>query len=99
MSGSAGLQFGTSLASSATKSKAREDGYGHRRCKQRPGGETSEAGATTPFDKVHAALRGMGFRDVEARNAISVVRGMHDANEPPETSQLLREAVLVATAA
>jgi hypothetical protein len=41
----------------------------------------------------------MGFREVEARKAVATVRGMHDANEPVELGQMLREAVLVATAA
>jgi len=53
----------------------------------------------TTFDKVHSALRGTGFRDVEARRAIAAVRGMHEADEPFELEQVLREAVLVATAA
>jgi hypothetical protein len=56
-------------------------------------------GALTTFDKVLSALRGMGFRNVEARKAVATVLGMHDANESIELGQMLREAVLVATAA
>jgi hypothetical protein len=68
--------------------------------KKRERGERRRGdGALTTFDKVHSALRGMGFRDVEARRAIAAVRGMHEADEPIELEQVLREAVLVATAA
>jgi hypothetical protein len=51
------------------------------------------------LDKVHAALRSLGFRDSEARNAVATVVKLHDANEPLLLDQALREAVLVATAA
>jgi hypothetical protein len=56
-------------------------------------------GSATIFEKVRSALRTMGFRDVEARNAIATVVGMHDAREPPTLEQALREALRVATAA
>jgi Holliday junction resolvasome RuvABC DNA-binding subunit len=56
-------------------------------------------GTLTPFDRLLSALRGMGFRDAEARKAVATVLGMHDANEAIELGQMLREAVLVATAA
>ena len=51
------------------------------------------------LDKVHAALRSLGFRDAEAKGAIAAVVKVHDPNEPLLLEQVLREAVLVATAA
>jgi Holliday junction resolvasome RuvABC DNA-binding subunit len=51
------------------------------------------------FDKVHYALRHLGFRDAEARRAISRVAGMHDSSQPLTLEQALREAIHVATAA
>jgi Holliday junction resolvasome RuvABC DNA-binding subunit len=53
----------------------------------------------TPSDKLHAALRALGFREAEARRAIATVVKMHDRHEPLPLEQALREAVLVATAA
>ena len=54
---------------------------------------------TVMLEKVHVALRGMGFRDAEARRAIATVLGMHAENETLDLEQVLREAVLAATAA
>jgi 5-methylcytosine-specific restriction endonuclease McrA len=64
--------------------------------------ETPEAAVAppmTPSDKLHAALRALGFREAEARRAIATVVKMHDRHEPLPLEQALREAVLVATAA
>jgi 5-methylcytosine-specific restriction endonuclease McrA len=54
---------------------------------------------TVMLEKVRVALRGMGFRDAEARRAVATVLGTHGANETLDLAQALREAVLVATAA
>jgi hypothetical protein len=55
--------------------------------------------AATIFEKVRLALRGLGFRDHQARRAVAEVARKHDANEPLAVEQTLREALLVATAA
>jgi 5-methylcytosine-specific restriction endonuclease McrA len=47
------------------------------------------------LEKVHLALRGMGFRDAQARRAVLQVRSAHD--EPPPIEQSLREALFFAT--
>jgi 5-methylcytosine-specific restriction endonuclease McrA len=51
------------------------------------------------LEKVRLALRGLGFRDGEARRAVAAVAGVADPNEPLTPERLLREAILVATAA
>ena len=48
------------------------------------------------LEKVHVALRGMGFGDAQARRAVAEVRRAHD--EPPPIEQALREALFLATA-
>jgi 5-methylcytosine-specific restriction endonuclease McrA len=53
----------------------------------------------TTFEKVRLALRGMGFRETQARNAIATVAQAHAANERLELERAVREAVLAATAA
>jgi 5-methylcytosine-specific restriction endonuclease McrA len=55
--------------------------------------------ARTVFEKVHLALRTMGFREHQARRAIAEVMSKHEAKEPLAPEQALREALLVATAA
>jgi hypothetical protein len=61
--------------------------------------EGGDVVSATTFEKVHRALRGMGFRDAEARKAVATVMARHELGEPPTPQQALREAVLVATAA
>jgi hypothetical protein len=61
--------------------------------------EMSEAPRAAIFEKVHLALRAMGFREVEARRAIAKVMRARDANDPLGLERLLRETLLVATAA
>jgi hypothetical protein len=51
--------------------------------------------APVALEKVRLALRGMGFRDAQARDAVAAVVEMHD--ETPAVEQALREAILVAT--
>jgi hypothetical protein len=46
--------------------------------------------------KVFLALKGMGFRAVQARQAIAEVEKMHE--QTPTVEEALREALLVATA-
>jgi 5-methylcytosine-specific restriction endonuclease McrA len=52
-----------------------------------------------PFAKLQSALRGMGFRESEARKAVATVVGRHAPSDFLTLEQALREAVLVATAA
>jgi 5-methylcytosine-specific restriction endonuclease McrA len=52
-----------------------------------------------PFAKLQSALRGMVFRESEARKAVATVVGRHAPSESLTLEQALREAVLVATAA
>jgi 5-methylcytosine-specific restriction endonuclease McrA len=65
----------------------------------------SDAGAgvsdasTGVFEKVHRALRTMGFRDDEARRAVAAVARTHEANETLVVEEALRAAILFATAA
>jgi 5-methylcytosine-specific restriction endonuclease McrA len=47
------------------------------------------------LEKVHLALRGMGFGDAQARRAVAQVRSAHD--EPLPVEQSLREALFFAT--
>jgi hypothetical protein len=54
---------------------------------------------TTTFEKARSALRGLGFHDAEARRALATVAGRHDASERFDLAKVVREAVLVATAA
>jgi hypothetical protein len=54
---------------------------------------------TATIDKVRLALRGLGFRDVEARRAVAAVANGHDPHEPIVLERALREALSVATAA
>jgi 5-methylcytosine-specific restriction endonuclease McrA len=61
--------------------------------------QRDDATTTTIFAKVHFALRHLGFREAEARRAISRVAGMHDSSESLTLEQALREAIHVATAA
>jgi hypothetical protein len=51
------------------------------------------------FEKVHRALRGMGFRDGEARRAVAAVVRTLEPSEPVLLEVVLREAILFATAA
>jgi 5-methylcytosine-specific restriction endonuclease McrA len=51
------------------------------------------------LEKLRLALRGMGFREAETRNAIATVTERHARDEVFTLEVLLREAVLVATAA
>jgi hypothetical protein len=60
---------------------------------------STHAGSARTFEKVHTALRRMGFRDAQARKALATVLAVHHQGEPPTPEQALREAVLVATAA
>jgi len=53
----------------------------------------------TVFEKVHLALRVMGFREAQARRAIAEVERKHSAGEELALEQTLREALHVATAA
>ena len=55
--------------------------------------------AQAPFEKVRLALRAMGFRDGEARKAVTRLMATQDPNEPMALDRALREAVLIATAA
>jgi 5-methylcytosine-specific restriction endonuclease McrA len=61
--------------------------------------QRNERTAPATLEKVHLALRQMGFREAEARRAISRVISMHDSSESLALEQALREAILVATAA
>jgi Holliday junction resolvasome RuvABC DNA-binding subunit len=54
---------------------------------------------STTLEKVRLALRGLGFRDIEARRAVAAVASRHDPNEPIVLERVLREALTVATAA
>ncbi|HVR19779.1 MAG TPA: hypothetical protein VMS65_08785, partial [Polyangiaceae bacterium] len=51
------------------------------------------------FEKVHRALRALGFRESEVFRAIQEVVTVHDAREPLDLERALRNALLVATAA
>jgi Holliday junction resolvasome RuvABC DNA-binding subunit len=51
------------------------------------------------LEKVVLALKGMGFRDVEARRAVREVERKHPGTEPLTIEQALREALVAATAA
>ena len=57
------------------------------------------APAIAILEKVHKALRAMGFRESEVRRAINEVMTAHDAREPLVLERALRDALLVATAA
>jgi energy-coupling factor transporter ATP-binding protein EcfA2 len=60
----------------------------------------SERQATaTIFEKVRSALRNMGFRDSQAREAVATVVRKHGARELLTLEQALRDALAVATAA
>jgi 5-methylcytosine-specific restriction endonuclease McrA len=72
---------------------------GRHFCQKKCASDQDGALATATFEKVHLALRGMGFRDAEARKATAAVAAMHRDSEPPGLEQALREAVLLATAA
>ena len=54
---------------------------------------------TATLEKVRAALRGLGFRDVQVRTALAEVARMHAPNESLTLEQVLREALFVAIAA
>ena len=51
------------------------------------------------LEKVRRALRGMGFRDAEAREALATVGRQHASNEALALEAVLREALFAATAA
>jgi Holliday junction resolvasome RuvABC DNA-binding subunit len=51
------------------------------------------------LEKVRLALRGMGFREAQARNAVVTVARTHAASDWLSLEQALREAVLAATTA
>jgi hypothetical protein len=51
------------------------------------------------FEKVRLALRGLGFRDAQAKNSIARVARMHPLSESLTLEQVFREALSVATAA
>jgi len=53
----------------------------------------------TTVEKLHLALRGLGFREHEARRAIAEVVKMHAEPEALSLEQALREALRIATAA
>jgi hypothetical protein len=55
--------------------------------------------ATATYEKVRSALRGLGFRDAQARRAVAAVARRHDSSEDPPLEQVLREAIHVAAAA
>jgi hypothetical protein len=57
-----------------------------------------DTGTATTLEKVRSALRNMGFRDVQARQAIARVVLEHPSEVLP-LEQTLREAILAATAA
>jgi Holliday junction resolvasome RuvABC DNA-binding subunit len=61
-------------------------------------GEVAKERLTT-LEKVRLALRGLGFRDAEARRAVAAVANRHDPVEPLALEQALREALALATAA
>ena len=54
---------------------------------------------TAIYEKVRSALRGLGFRDAQARRAVAAVARRHDSSEEPPLEQVLREAIHVAAAA
>jgi len=57
------------------------------------------APAIAVLEKVHKALRAMGFHESEARRAIKKAMTAYDAREPLDLERALRSALLVATAA
>jgi hypothetical protein len=79
----------------------RQRSMNHHLCQQRSTntGDDSVAKNAMTFEKVRLAMRGMGFRDVQARIAVATVARMHPANEILELERALREALLAATAA
>jgi hypothetical protein len=70
-------------------------------CQKKSNGARSERTDTraATYEKVRLALRGLGFRDAEARNAVVAVRRRHEQEEALTLERALREALLVATAA
>jgi hypothetical protein len=63
------------------------------------GGTRSEQPVGRTLEKVRLALRGLGFRDAEARKAVIAVASRHGTDEPLALEQALREALTHATAA
>jgi 5-methylcytosine-specific restriction endonuclease McrA len=60
---------------------------------------TQEAVTTANLEKVRSALRNMGFRDLQARQAIAKVALTEPRSEVPTLERTLREAILAATRA
>jgi Holliday junction resolvasome RuvABC DNA-binding subunit len=54
---------------------------------------------STTLEQVRLALRGLGFRDLEVRRALTAIASGHDANEPLALERALRDALFVLTAA
>jgi 5-methylcytosine-specific restriction endonuclease McrA len=54
--------------------------------------------APSTMERVRSALKGMGFRDVEARRAVARVIGVHEDAQRLSLETALREALLAATA-
>jgi Holliday junction resolvasome RuvABC DNA-binding subunit len=54
--------------------------------------------APSTMERVRSALTGMGFRDIEARQAVAKVVSMHEGAQTLALETALREALLAATA-
>jgi Holliday junction resolvasome RuvABC DNA-binding subunit len=62
-------------------------------------GKAERARSVNVYEKVRIALRGLGFRDAQARRAVAAIVDKHEPSEDLPLEQALREAILVATAA